>query len=68
MNMSNICCIGMKRVSNFTPKKYYEIDPRGLYYNTFDGRNLRIEYLSLASLSSLVECLRVRLEPYYENP
>jgi hypothetical protein len=31
-------------VSKFTPKKFYEIDSRGLYYKTFYGSNCcRIE-------------------------
>ncbi len=28
-----------KKVSKFIPKKFYEIDPSGLYHKTFYGRN-----------------------------
>jgi hypothetical protein len=48
INISNIYCIFMKRsslqnrVSKFTPKKFYEIDPWSQCYKAFYGRNLRI--------------------------
>jgi hypothetical protein len=32
--------------SKFTPKQFYEIDPWGMYYKTFYGRNLRIFVIS----------------------
>jgi hypothetical protein len=65
IKISTICCIAMKgssiqeRICKFTTKKFYEIDPGGLFYKTFlrspftDICN-KLECLSLASLSSLV--------------
>ncbi len=58
-------CLLQKYV-NYGHKKFYNIVPRGLYHKTYYGHNLQIsmESLSLANLSSLIQCLWVRLRAY----
>ena len=55
-----------KSVSKFTPKKFYEIDPRGQCYKTFSVRDLRTK---LVFLRLDQKSLPLTNTPtYYQNP
>ncbi len=54
----------LRKLITYARKKVYNIGPRGLYHKTlFTDIQNKLEFLSLASLSSLVYCWQVRPEP-----